>query len=224
MIVPGRPQRWACLVFLFVVALVSTADAQRGRGPFGFRARFLIELPEVRTELGVGPEQQKLLDDLQADLSDQMRAIMAEERERGPLRDPEAQQSRTAELREKIETLSRRGEELIETVLEPPQVERLSQLRLQRDGLRALDRPELVSQLALSDVQLEQLQKLREAAAEAFAPGFDPQRFRELRDKQEAEFLEVLTQEQQATWQKLKGKPFSFPTFQRFGRTPRRND
>ena len=115
-------------------------------------------------------------------------------------------------MRKKLQKIDQQGDELVAIILDPPQVERLSQLRLQREGLRALDRPEFVKSLGLSDAQLEKLRKIR-----APGPGSQPnenlsdEQRRAAREKLEAEVLAVITKEQQDNWMKMKGQAFRFP-------------
>ncbi|MBI2477394.1 MAG: hypothetical protein HYV60_01700 [Planctomycetia bacterium] len=198
-----------------VVSLSLTVDAQPpGRGGFGHffagRGRLLIDLPEVRTELGVDAQQVELLDALLEDLAEQRRAILEEEE--GPRSADESIQRLQFEARlEKLAAFDRRSESLLAVVLEPSQANRLSELFLQRDGIRAFERPEVATKLELSDEQKQQLQKLRETLVDNRQRRSPPEEQRELREKEQAALRELLNEGQQTLWQQLLGKPFEFP-------------
>ncbi|MCA9121115.1 MAG: hypothetical protein KDB11_13080 [Planctomycetales bacterium] len=204
------------IAICFLATCVSIADAQRP-GRRGFRAfvedrgRWLIDLEEVRKELSVDEQQAELLDALQEDLTNQRRAI--QEEEFGPRSADDSVQRLQAEaLHNSLAAFDRRSEELIAVVLEPKQASRLTELYLQRDGIRALDRPGIVSKLELSDEQKQRLQSLRESLVE-----IRPRRSswdeaqRLIREKEQAGLKELLNEEQQNRWQQLLGKPFEFP-------------
>ncbi len=124
-----------------LLLVTSNVEAQqpgrgRGRGPFGGRGMpegitFLVAVPEIQKELGLSSDQQELLDDLQADLRDQRRGLYS----RG-FGSPRGRDERFEELRKKIQEFNRHGDQLVKTVLEPKQAERLDQLELQRAGIR----------------------------------------------------------------------------------------
>lgn len=174
------------------------------RGPFGFMPfggglATLAGVPEIQKELEVSDEQQELLEKLLADLGDQRRAMFR----RGPPGD-----ERTAgEMRKRFEKQVERGDELLSLLLEPPQVQRLEELRLQREGARALDRDPIAKQLELTEEQRAKVRELRERRDGAL----------------DREAPALLTEEQLTRWEKMKGKPFEFPrSMPRFGRRNQR--
>jgi hypothetical protein len=100
-------------------------------------------------------------------------------------------------------------------------VERLNQMRLQREGSEALGRPEVVEQLGLTESQREGIARILEAARRQFGfgpPNFD--RIEEQRRKAYADILATFTEEQRATWSAMRGDEFKFPPPQ-FGFGPR---
>jgi len=201
------------IVFACLIGLASSAIAQdQRRGGFGFamfgRSSFLIDMPEVLVELGVADEQKELLDALDADLSDQRRVIFLDGGH---------------QLRSRIEAFERRGEQLVTVVLEPDQANRLTELRLQREGARALRRPDVLDKLELSEAQRKEIDSVFKASeSQQIESVFDLNQIRQQLEKQEADILAVMTDEQKARWEELKGKPFQFPRRNRFGRRPRR--
>lgn len=199
-----------------VVSLASAVDAQPpGRsgfgGFFGGRGRLLVDLPEVRNELGVNEQQADLLDALQEDLAEQRRVIR--EANEGPRSADETLRRLQFEARlEKLAAFDRRSEALLSVVLEPSQANRLSELYLQRDGIRAFERPEVATKLELSDEQKQRLEKLRETLVENRQRQSTPeQQQRELKEQEQAALRELLNEGQQTLWQQLLGKPFEFP-------------
>ncbi|MEO8494003.1 MAG: hypothetical protein ABI614_02960, partial [Planctomycetota bacterium] len=153
-----------CLIAICIAAsLVTTASTQSpGRGEFGGllfggRGRLLVDLEEVQKELGVDEQQEELLDALLEDLAEQRLAIREEED--GPRTADEAiEQLRFQQKMARLTAFDQRTESLLTVVLEPQQANRLSELYLQRDGIRAFDRPEVATKLQLSDEQKARVQ------------------------------------------------------------------
>lgn len=164
------------------------AGGSRGSRTGGFgrgRVLSLLRMEEVRVELGIDDKQQDLIDDLQEETNEAMRDRLAE-------------------------------------ILRPDQSERFEQLRLQRDGSRSLMRSDVVEALGLSEAQRL---RIRELLPSGFGSGGSRggggggrqggqgsfRQIREQRAKQEAEALGVLTDEQRANFQEMKGAEFEFP-------------
>lgn len=221
-----RMRASAGLIATLLVA--TTVEAQparrpRDRGPFrGRGARdglmFLLAVPEVQKELDVAPEQQELLDALQEDLRTQRRGLFRRGRGR---------RGRGSDRGDRMQSLNRQMEKLVATVLERQQNERLHELRLQHEGLDALDRPEFVEVLGLSEAQIEEIRELRDAERLA---RFEPERERlsnserARRDHElETNVWAVLTKKQEQRWKSARGKAFKFPDRQRSGRRGFRN-
>lgn len=179
-------------------------------GRFGGRGRLLVDLDEVRKELAVNDQQAELLDALQEDLKEQRLAIREEDA--GPRSaDDAVERMRFEHLAQQLDAFDRRSEALITVVLEPNQATRLEELYLQRDGLRAFERPEVVSKLELSDEQKARLQSLRETFVENRPRRGTPEQQRELREKEQEALRQLLSEEQRKRWEQLLGKPFEFP-------------
>ncbi|MCA9142993.1 MAG: hypothetical protein KDB05_09410 [Planctomycetales bacterium] len=206
-------------MLIAVCLLSSIAEVTNAQSPghgafggfFGGSGRLLVDMKEVREELGVDDQQAELLDALLEDLADQRRALR--EQDEGPRSADETVRRREFELRlEMLAEFDRRSEALIAVVLEPSQASRLSELYLQRDGIRAFERPEVATKLELSDEQKQRLQTLRDSLVEnrTRRSSYEEQR-RLLREKELAGLRAVLNEEQQTRWQQLLGKPFEFP-------------
>ncbi len=206
-------QRAMVLSILGVLLAAASGLAQppgrwRGPGSFGRRGMtpdsltFLTGIPEVQKELELSTEQQELLQALQADFRDQWFGLG-----RGGDSDEAREQ-----LREKIR---KSGDELVTTVLEEKQMQRLRQIRLQREGVRALVRTEIVQAIEISDAQLAQIREITDSDSrgEANRQGNNPSGREPRTDPEnpEDQVLALLTDRQKAKWEELKGPEFAFP-------------
>jgi hypothetical protein len=206
---------------VFVLSSASIAVAQgergqqrgRGQGPgSGIGVAGLLAMPEVQKELAVTADQKGLIDDLLSDL-------------RGSNRGRQDNQDVSREERQKrAEEQEKKTEDLLKTILEAKQVDRLNQLRLQREGASAMARAEIADALKLTQEQKEKIGKIRDESrtqrgqrgeARQETSREDRQKaaaeFRERREKTNADILAVLTADQKATWEKMQGKKFDFP-------------
>ncbi|MBP85678.1 MAG: hypothetical protein CMJ64_03015 [Planctomycetaceae bacterium] len=219
--------RISVIVFVCLSSLVINASAQaQGRGGFGGgifgRSSLLIDIPEVRTELHVADEQKELLDALEADLSNQRRAMFSAGGQERPPQDPHGQGDWFEKLRSRLEAFDRRGEQIVSIVLEPDQTNRLTELRLQREGARAFRRSDVLDKLEVSEEQRKEIADVLKAnATPRLEPVFNFDQMREQLAKQQVAVLAILTDEQKTSWEELKGAPFQFPRRGRFGRRPR---
>jgi hypothetical protein len=226
------------------IAAASTVEAQdrpRGGGlqfggPGGFGgAAFdvrLLATPEVQKELSISDEQKGLIEDMIADVQNQMQQGFRQgggggfqnfqnlsDEERRKLQ--EEGQKRMAEMNKKTE-------EMMGVVLEPKQSERFGQMRLQRAGVGSFSRADIAEKLALTQEQKDKMRKIQEEAPRPdFRVLFNQDateeertaartKMREQTEKTNTEILNVLTAEQKETWAKMQGKKFEFPP-QQFG-------
>ena len=102
-------------------------------------------------------------------------------------------------------------EERLRAILTPEQAVRLRQIRLQREGARAIRRPDVAKELGLTD---EQFAKLRPnppmPPKEGEAPKPPASGERPDLKAEDARLLGMLTEEQRAKWRAMLGKPFDF--------------
>jgi hypothetical protein len=138
------------------------------------------------------------------------------------------------ESRKKGEEIQKKADDMASMILEPKQLERLQQLKLQREGIMAFYRDEVAKKIGITEEQKDKMRKIQEEARQAGGgAGFqnfqnlsDEERremftkMRERGEKMNAEILAVLSPEQKATWEKMQGKKFDFPPPQGFGRRP----
>lgn len=136
-----------------------------------------------------------------------------------------------AEFRERAEKQAAETNAKLEEILLPNQIKRLKEIALQQQGTQALNSPEVAEQLKITDEQKEKLaaanRENQEAMQKAFAdlrggggqPDFAAmgEKMRELRKAADDKLLAVLTDEQKAEFEKLKGEPFEIPR-EAFGR------
>lgn len=189
-----------------------------GRGGAGSSAGLLM-MEEVQKELGVTAEQKAEFTKAMESMSpvggpggfnrEEFRKLSQEERDK-----------KLAEFRKEGEERSKKADEAVKALLKPEQWTRLSELRLQREGVRALSREDVQTQLGLTDEQKAKIKTLAETPIQGFANFEDmsEEERAKLREEMTARreafdkgMAEVLTPEQKETWTKLQGAKFEFP-------------
>ena len=202
-------------------------------GGFGGGNSMLLAMPEVQKELGLDDDQKGLLQDMQADMMEQTRSAFGNfDFQEFQKLDREERQKRMEEGRKRFEELGKKSDEMVATILEPKQAERLNQLRLQRDGVSSFTRPEVADKIGLSQDQRKKVQEILESMRS------DPNQFsglfrrdmseeertvamakmrelgekmREKAEKGRSDILGLLTSEQKDRWEKVQGAKFEFP-------------
>ena len=76
----------------------------------------------------------------------------------------EEREKRIGEMRKKFEEAGKGIDEKVGKILDAKQAERLQQLQLQREGAMALNRPEVIQKLGLSEEQQAKIKKIQEDA------------------------------------------------------------
>jgi len=120
------------------------------------------------------------------------------------------------ERRQRFTQMTKENEQFIEQTLTPDQRKRLNQITLQLAGLLWITRPEIASELKLTDQQKEkarQYQKEARRETEEIIHTQDRElkagEFRDLRGMSRSRLMELLTDEQEARWKEMIGKPFN---------------
>lgn len=214
----------ACLMVLVVSAGVAEAQqpGRGGRGGFGGGgSAMILSMPEVQKELGLSDDQKKQLTEIAEKNRPDFGTTSREEFAK--LSDDE-QAKRRAEMSKKFEESAAKALEQTAKVLDAKQNERFGQLRLQRDGARALGQKEVGEKLGLSKEQHDKIGKIQEDARSAGRGAFggggggSPEdraaamkKFQEAQEKQTTDLLAVLTSEQKSAWEKMQGAKFEFP-------------
>ena len=201
-----------------------------GRGAFPFfGGAALLGIPEVQKELVISDEQKGLIEDMQADLRQQMFSGANFNREEFEKLSEDERRKRMEEFRKKGEEISKKATEMIAMILEAKQVERLAQLRLQSEGVAALARADVAQKVGLSDEQRQKIEKtqkdledlwrsMRNASQEERQQAFS--NMREQREKANGDILAMLSPAQKDSWDKIQGKKFEFPQPRGFGGRP----
>ncbi len=197
------------LVVLVVMGFASVALAQgpSGRGSGGVMG--LVSIEEVQKELSMTQVQVETFTALRGDRSSQQN-LSREERQK------------------QSEELAKKADEAAKAVLDEKQQNRLSELRIQRDGASSLARAEVADKLQVDNTQKEQIAKIQANNTPSERPNLqnatpeDRDKFmaaaRERREKINTAILAVLKPEQKEAFEKMQGAKFTFP--QRQGRRP----
>jgi Spy/CpxP family protein refolding chaperone len=223
-------RRLCTLVFVVTLSVTSLAWAQPGGGrggfggPGGFGGGSLLDLARieaVQKEIEAVDDQLKGIEKL----SEEMRAA------RGDRQRPDFGNMSEAEREKAMAEMGARREKEAATanaklaeILLPPQIERLEQISLQIRGTSALSDPKVAAKLSLTEDQKKKLEAAatanREAMRQAFQGGNRDQnqdrekmraKFQELRKAADEKVLAVLTADQKAAFEKLKGAAFTMP-------------
>ncbi len=233
----------ACCVLAILTSVAFAQNQNQGRPPRGggFGGGFgpgggmqastaLLAIPEVQVELSLNDDQKKQI----RELDDKVRQERQGAFNFQELRDlkEEERQKKMDEFRKKNEEVNKSTIEQIGKILDANQNERLQQLRLQREGVAAIATANIAEKLELSQEQKDKISKIQVDARQnspfgrGGAGGAQPsdeerraafEKFREAREKQNADLLAVLTADQKANWEKLQGKKFDFPQGGGFG-------
>ena len=194
---------FAWLGTMTLLAITCQAQPQRGRNRGYVRLSRdtlfrLLEMPPVRKEL-------------QADLGQQRRAAFSSSGplelprgRRGPEGSEQALQDGLDKMHAEVQKIRLQGEKLVTVILNSGQTKRLSQVRLQYEGTRALDRREFRDQLGVTDEQFKKIQELRQTED-------DPSPLRRRQKKLDEPVLALLNQGQQVKFKELQGEAFEFP-------------
>lgn len=197
----------ACVAFLACAAdLQAQPGGGRGGPPGGgFGGGFggndplqSLNSDAIKEELEIVPEQEE-----------QIKKLAEEFREEQGREFRKAQEEAQARLQAKLKPR-------LDQILLPHQVTRLKELQVQLQGVGALRDPAIAADLKITDEQKAKFEEVstdfRGQMRAAFSnreEGSDPRaRFEELRKKQEEATLAVLTAEQRAQFDKLKGNSF----------------
>lgn len=207
-------------------ALAQPPGGPGGRGPGGFGMMGgggmgwsqLLQIEKVQKEIELTDDQKAEIEKIVTANREKMRELFGQ----GQGGDRQANF-------EKMRELQQEAQKKIEDALLPHQVARLKEIRLQVAGVQALMDPDVQKELGLSE---EQVQKLRDVGREVMQsmrpqdgqgprdPGAMRERFQEMRQKMEEAALKVLTDDQKAKWNKMKGEKFELAPEDMFPRRP----
>jgi hypothetical protein len=165
----------------------------------------------------------EVVDDQKAEI-DKILESARGERPQGNLRElsQEEREKAFAEARQAAEKRSAEARKKLNDVLLPHQLKRLKEISLQTRGTRALTDAELAAELKLSEQQKTQIaaavqenaENLGQQMREAFQGGDREQaraKIEQLRKAGDEKVLALLSAEQKAQYEQLKGEPFDMP-------------
>ncbi len=202
-----------------LLMIAAPAQAQFGgrnmRMPTSMITMMMLSNDAVQKELDVNDEQKAQLADLALQARSEFMEIFS------GLQDLNEKEREEA-MPDVMKMLGEKGKEMqgkVDKILEKSQVTRLKELAIQRLGPLAFENEEVVAVLKLTDEQKKQLTSIKEegekqgqeirstAADQSERQTKMAAMLKELGDKAMA----VLTPEQKAAFDKLKGKKFDFP-------------
>lgn len=230
-----------CALMAALLIVASSAQAQRpggGRGGFGRgpggpggpgggSPLNLLGVEAIQKELELSEDQIAKFKEIGEGMRSQMQEMFS------GLRDlpQEERRAKFEELRGKMESVRKELEGKIDGVLLAHQKERLQQINLQIRGIGALSDEKVAKELGISDEQKEKIAaareesqtKMREQMRELFQNrGQDTDRdairekMQALRSDSDKAVLAVLSSEQQAKFEKMKGPKFEIDMRQLF--------
>ncbi len=221
-----------CLTLPVILALCTSVWAQRepvnkpgltvrhtgNPPPFALVCGLICNNPIVQEELDLTEDQKANL----KEAVDRMRAVLRELSPSIRRHGSEDLQAKMKEVRKRIEDLAGEMKKTFEDVLSPKQLERLRGIALQVIGVSALTIKEVQRNLALSDDQVAKIEAAGndlDNSYELFSERADRQslavKTQELRATYEKKVMGVLTANQKALLDKMKGTKLEFPGTQR---------
>jgi hypothetical protein len=215
----------ALVAILVATPLMAQRQGRGGRGAFG-GGFGVSKLALVQAE----PVQKEL--EIVADQKDQIAKIAEEarggRRGRGGF-DPNASDEERAKAREEAVARQREIDKKVDAVLVGPQKTRLNEIYVQALGTAALSNEDIAKELGIDKSTQEKIATTRrEAMQEAFqgggGGGFDREAFAKARTAADEKVLALLSADQKAKFEKMKGKKvdFDLTTIGRGGRGQRR--
>ncbi len=208
---------------VLALSMAASASAQfGGRGmqlPPAVQNIMLLRTEAVQKELNLNEDQTSQIGDLATQMQTEAFEIFS------GLQDLN-EEERKAELPNLLKMMNEKGKELqkkVDKVLDPKQTARMRELSLQKRDVAALGDEEIIAALKLSDDQKQKLAAVQDEAAtkqqeivqELLNGGGDRSQIRPkmeaLRKELGAKALAVLTDQQRAEFEKLKGAKFEFP-------------
>jgi len=133
---------------------------------------------------------------------------------------PPTEEERAQFEQQRLERARQEKAKLAEILL-PHQMQRLTEIYIQQAGVSALQDEDIAKELGITDAQKGAMASARQANAEArrelFTPGAGGDREalmakgEELRKAGEAKIISLLSAEQKAKFEEMKGKPFELP-------------
>ena len=130
----------------------------------------------------------------------------------------EERQRMLAKLAEQRQEAEKKTREQLEEILLPEQLDRLDQIALQAQGIRALQTEKVATELKITAAQKAKFDQVREEIGEKMRSAFQGGNrenmravMEEMQTESEKQMLAVLTTEQKSKFEEMKGEPFAMP-------------
>jgi Spy/CpxP family protein refolding chaperone len=225
---------WVAIVLFAGSFLTDAALAQgQGRRPGGMLGRGnmigLLSNEAVQKEIGIGDAEKEKLTKIGQEYGDDLREEIQAAGGGGGFQDASAEerQKMITKFQDINQKLMAKHVPAIKEVLKPEQFTRLQQITWQVTGSTAVSDPDFVKAL---DLTVEQQQKIKDLNQEyqqkqfgLFGGGGQDNvqqafaKMRELTQERDAKAKEVLSKEQQAKLEQVRGKPFDLSQLQQGG-------
>ena len=204
----------------------------RGGGFGGGGVSGLLLMAEVQKEVSITDEQKAELTKI-GEAARGTAGAGGFNREEFEKLSEEERNKRFAEMRTAGEERAKKADEAIKALLKPEQWARLSELRVQREGVRAWSREDVQKQLGLTEEQVAKIKTLNDAQGQGGPGGgrggqdLSEEEQRKAQEERAARrkaydegMATVLTADQKAAWEKMQGAKFEFPARGGFGGGP----
>ncbi len=197
-------------------------------GPGGGGELMLLASEQVQKEIELIDEQIKEFEKLREEQQEKMREMFAGMRDLAE----DERRAKFESMRGKLEEVQKELKEKMNAVLMPHQLDRLKELNIQIRGMGALDDPEVAAELKITEEQKKELAAKREELGRKMREVFTGNRgdgqqrgpseemrakFQQMQTEMTDALLGVLTSEQKARFEQMKGKKFEFDRSQMFG-------
>jgi Spy/CpxP family protein refolding chaperone len=210
-------KKW--IVTILAVALCAAAMAQRGGGMFfgrgGGNPGQLLGRHDVQKELNLSDDQKTKIEAIRQKQREDMQAF------RQANAPADGGQPDFTKLRAEMEKMQKEQQKEFDAILTPDQGKRLKEISIQLGGNGAIMRPEVQTDLGLTDEQkgkIKDLQDKQQAAMQEIREKMqngelDREQMRPLMEKNrkimDDELGKILTDAQKAKLKELGGKPFT---------------
>jgi len=213
-------------ISLAIAALATTTWAQgqprggRGGGFGGMGGSpsaqygMLLNAPTVQKELNLTDDEKTAI----KGILDKARTAAREARSGMQNLSQEERQAKRGEMGKKMQAQMEETTKAIEAALTPSQLERLKEIAIQRAGTRALGDKGVQTALGMTDEQKEKLTKIRQDNATKMRELRDEtdqavrrEKMQAMQKETEAAVTAVLTDDQKAKFEKMKGAKIEIP-------------
>lgn len=222
----ASPSRYALVILLLVTLICTTACARRGpqdrlsrtTGDLASPSLLVLQyatlsvLPNIQSELDLTEDQKVKINEATARMRTSIREMQLDIRNLSH----EERQAKLEEINMKTQTVAQETKKTFEDILRPEQLKRLKGIALQMAGVSALSDKDVQQNLKLSGDQVAKIKVANDDLAtkmgELFSKSADPQtrpsKMQMLRTDYENQVIGVLTADQKALLEKMKGAKF----------------